>query len=150
MRLRKIHAIVAVSVALVLVARSVDARRRDLEAPSREPLDQVPHDPPVVLAAVTTEEPVAEVAKLVSEEPAAAESPDDEPAAAESPDDEPAAAESPDDEPAAAESPVTPVERASEPGASRRWVPRGPVAIAATVMVLMAMLAGAIAAAVGS
>lgn len=160
MRLRKIHAIVAVSVALVVVARSIDARRQNREESPPEPIREVPPDPQVWAepdepteddpqpapdvdapasagpstpgetaadsdpspdaerstvdgGAATPEEPVALVAELVADEPAARESPEAEP----------------------------------DVSTRRRWVPRGPVAIAAILLVLMAVLAGALAAA---
>jgi hypothetical protein len=163
MRLRKLHAIVAVSVALVLVARSIDARRRDREGTSPEPVGEVPHDPQVGAwpNAPTEDESPPRIdadafasAGLSTLDQAAAgldASPDAEQSTVE------VGAVTPE-EPAAlmaelvAAEPATPVSPATEPDVSerRRWVPRRPVAIVATVMVLMALLAGAIAAAAGA
>ena len=142
MRLRKIHAVVAVSVALVLVARSIDARRRPHELPGPEPLGEAPHGLPTLdrviadspaaemstleVNAVTPPEPAAPVPDLVAVEPAAP------------------VAELIAVEPAAPEAP----EAESDMPGTKRWLPRGPVAVAATAMVVIAVLAGAIAAAV--
>jgi hypothetical protein len=160
MRLRKIHAIVAVSVALVVVARSIDARRRDREESHPEPIREVPPDPQIWAEPDEPTEadpqPALDVDPSASADPSTPDatvadpdpSPDAEPSTVEVGEptpEEPVAlvAELVADEPAASESP----EAAPDVSARRRWLPRGPIAIAATLLVLMAVLAGAIAAA---
>jgi hypothetical protein len=131
MRVRKIHTVLAVSVALVLVARSLDGRRRAHDGFPAEPVDDFRSDGRVgAMTAdpgaspeasspeaeqVAPEEPVALQTELGSEEPSAPLEPEPQPEA---------------------ESDAAPTRK--------RRLRRGPLAVAAATVVLIAVLTGTV------
>jgi len=123
MRVRKIHAVLAVSVALVIVARSIDGRRRAQSGFPPEPVGDLPDVGRVDLMTIepVPEPPEAELVAL--EEPVAAEP------------------ELPSEEPPV---PASAGVESDVPSIQKRHPRRGPLVIAAAAIVLVAVLAGTV------
>jgi hypothetical protein len=168
MRVRKIHAVLAVSVALVLVARSIQGRRGQHGFPV-EPDGEVPSEghvgsltaEPVSLTECEAESSAVAAATADAgtvgdpEPPVDAEvSAEDGPSALEQPATDPESLAEAEhvalEEPVALEAelrseepvPALPEVESDAGSSGKRRLPRGPLAVAAAVIVLIAVLAG--------
>ena len=172
MRLRKIHVVVAVSVALVVVARSIEGRRRAQDGFPAEPVGDLPGEghlgsmtaEPVSLADCEPERSAVVAATFDAGTPGGPESQgeaelsaEDRPSSVELPAADPEVL--PEAEQVGVEEPVTVQAefRCAEPPVSaslevesdaassgKRRLRRGPLAVAAAVIVLIAVLAGTV------